>query len=120
MTVEPRSGSLLSHLRRALVIFMILNVANAVPSFLLQRFGYWWLNVYTTLTLAEAAVLLIVSGFADLMESAIVRKSLRLLSRPGSHGRDWDRKRHGGAQSKTACYLLAGVFLFAETVLLLI
>lgn len=111
-------GEIVGRMGKGLLLFLFLNMINLV----LGAIG--WLafdlrvgfNVFTMVGLIEGAMLMILAGFMDVMESAVIRRALYLVIK----ARDYDREIQREAQRKALVPLTAGIMLWIEGLLIAI
>lgn len=101
--------------RQAMVLLIELNGINLAVWVLATVLGFSFFASLSTLALIEAALLMLIAGGADISSSIFMGKARQLVF--GSK-KDWSVEAQKASQQNAARYLIAGVLLLAEAILL--
>ncbi len=104
-------------IRQATVIVIIFNVLDVSVSVLvvIMRYGSRFFSSFSILALIEAGLLMMIAGGMDLSSSIFVGKARQLVL--GSQ-KDWSMGEQKSTHEHALRYLIAGLLLLAEAILL--
>lgn len=102
-------------LRQAMLLIIEFNGLNLVISAVAAALGYPFFASVSALSLIEAALLMILAGGVDISSSIFMGKVRQLVF--GSR-KEWSAGAQKANQQSAARYLIAGVLLLAEAMLL--